>query len=61
MTAVSLGDDADTTGAVTGALAGAAWGASALPTRWLDVLQVRDETRSLAQTLAEWDLAGSGS
>jgi ADP-ribosyl-[dinitrogen reductase] hydrolase len=32
--AVALGDDADSTGAVTGALAGAAYGASALPQEW---------------------------
>lgn len=55
VTAVTLGADADTTGPVTGALAGAAWGASALPRRWLDVLQVRDEVRELARTLMEWD------
>ncbi len=57
VTAVTLGDDADTTGAVTGALAGAAWGAAALPVRWLAVLQVRDEVRELARSLLTWDLA----
>ena len=57
VTAVTLGDDADTTGAVTGALAGAAWGAAAMPARWLAVLQVRDEVRELARSLAAWDLA----
>ncbi len=60
VTAVALGEDADTTGAVTGALAGAAWGASTLPARWLDVLQVREEIQSLARQLMEWDLAERG-
>ena len=36
---VNLGDDADTTGALAGMLAGAMCGASALPRRWLDKLQ----------------------
>lgn len=39
--AVALGDDADSTGAVTGALAGAAYGVSALPTRWVETVQFR--------------------
>ncbi len=46
--AVNLGADADTTGAVAGALAGAKWGASAIPQRWLDVLLHREELESLA-------------
>ncbi len=33
--AVNLGQDADTTGAVAGALAGAKWGYGAIPERWL--------------------------
>lgn len=36
--AVNLGDDADTVGAVTGQLAGAIYGASAIPHRWLHPL-----------------------
>ena len=35
--AVSMGDDTDTTGAVTGALAGAHYGVGAIPARWLEV------------------------
>lgn len=46
--AVNLGEDADTTGAVAGALAGAKWGASAIPERWLDTLLCREELESLA-------------
>ena len=37
-TAVNLGDDADTVGSVTGALAGAVWGATEIPSRWLTPL-----------------------
>jgi ADP-ribosyl-[dinitrogen reductase] hydrolase len=44
---VNLGNDADTAGAVVGALAGAAYGLAAIPVRW------RDEVRG------EWPL-GSG-
>lgn len=36
--AVNLGGDADTVGAVTGALAGAYWGALAIPERWFSKL-----------------------
>ena len=32
--AVNLGDDADTTGAVCGQLAGAYWGESSIPREW---------------------------
>ena len=49
--AVNLGNDADTTGAVAGALAGARWGAAALPARWLDVLVDRDELTGVADAL----------
>ncbi len=49
--AVNFGDDADTSGAVTGALAGAREGIGAIPARWLAVLQPRDALRALAQGL----------
>jgi ADP-ribosylglycohydrolase len=39
--AVNLGDDADTTGAVCGQLAGAYFGASGIPGEWLDGLAQR--------------------
>ncbi|MCC6703523.1 MAG: ADP-ribosylglycohydrolase family protein [Thermomicrobiales bacterium] len=51
--AVSLGADTDTTGAVAGAFAGAAYGASAIPQRWLDQLQYRDDLTALADRLLE--------
>jgi ADP-ribosyl-[dinitrogen reductase] hydrolase len=49
--AVNMGDDADTVGAVTGAVAGARFGASALPERWLEQLDEAGELRSLADEL----------
>ncbi len=41
--AVNLGDDADTTGAVCGQLAGACWGESGIPDHWLQRLDGRDK------------------
>ena len=49
VSAVNLGGDADTIGAVTGALAGACWGATAIPPLWR--VQLRDNDRII-------DLAG---
>lgn len=49
--AVSLGEDADSTGAVAGALAGAAFGAQALPIRWRCAVQFRDELVQQADRL----------
>ena len=50
--AVNQGDDADTTGALVGMLAGARCGAHALPPRWLNRLQ-RDTVRAITdQTTA---------
>ena len=51
--AVNLGDDADTVGAVTGQIAGAAWGASNIPSRWLDRLCWRRKIETVALELAE--------
>ncbi|PQO42744.1 hypothetical protein C5Y97_00905 [Blastopirellula marina] len=36
--AVNLGDDSDTTGAVCGQFAGAFWGESGIPAKWLSGL-----------------------
>ena len=49
--AVNEGGDTDTIGAVAGAVAGARFGASALPERWLDALTVTDELRDLARAV----------
>jgi ADP-ribosyl-[dinitrogen reductase] hydrolase len=51
--AVNLGQDADTTGAVAGALAGAHWGVDAIPDRWLSLLQPREELEQLADRLLD--------
>lgn len=48
ITAVNLGGDADTIGAVCGALAGAYYGKDAIPHRWLASLRGREEIESLA-------------
>ncbi len=40
--AVNLGDDADTTGAVYGQIAGAFYGQSGIPRHWVDMLSHRD-------------------
>ncbi len=49
--AVNLGDDADTTGAVYGQIAGAYYGAAAIPARWLERLTARDLIERLADGL----------
>ena len=49
--AVNLADDADTVGAVTGQLAGALYGMSAIPDRWLDRLAWRDSIVAAADGL----------
>lgn len=61
VTAVSMGDDTDTTGAVTGALAGAHYGVGSLPDRWLAVLEPREELTDLADRLFEWSQTDAGS
>lgn len=48
VTAVNQGDDADTTGALVGMLAGALWGASSLPKRWVKRLQ-RDTVHAITE------------
>lgn len=53
--AVNMGEDADTVGAVTGAVASARFGASTLPDRWLTAVSSADELRMLGAYLAEKD------
>ncbi|KXS55546.1 MAG: hypothetical protein AWU57_108 [Marinobacter sp. T13-3] len=50
--AVNLGDDADTVGAVTGQIAGAAWGVASIPARWLEPLAWGKRISGLACELA---------
>lgn len=51
LAAVNLGNDADTTGAITGQLAGSFYGASGIPTKWLELLAMRSEIEGLAMQL----------
>jgi ADP-ribosyl-[dinitrogen reductase] hydrolase len=50
--AVNLGGDADTNGAVAGALLGARLGAGAIPPRWLEALERREEIEAVGRRLA---------
>jgi ADP-ribosyl-[dinitrogen reductase] hydrolase len=50
LAAVNLGDDTDTTGCVTGGLAGAIHGYEAIPPEWPATLLKRDELEQLSQT-----------
>jgi ADP-ribosyl-[dinitrogen reductase] hydrolase len=49
--ATNLGDDADTTAAIAGQLAGARHGASGIPPEWLSKLAMRARSESLADAL----------
>lgn len=51
LAAVNLGDDADTTGAITGQLAGAYYGVSSMPAEWISPLAMREEIEGLARRL----------
>ncbi len=50
--AANLGEDADTTAAITGQLAGAHYGEPALPAEWRATLAMRETIASLADRLA---------
>lgn len=49
--AVNLGDDADTTGAVYGQIAGAFYAADGIPAEWRNKLAMRDTIEGLAERL----------
>jgi len=55
---VNLGGDTDTAGAILGAMAGAHYGAEAIPKRWLDGLQNRDGIEARAIALVHRSAAG---
>jgi len=55
--AANLGDDADTTAAVVGQLAGAFYGVAGIPAAWLARLHRRDEIAALADSLLQRNLA----
>lgn len=54
--AANLGEDADTTAAIAGQLAGALWGASGIPGDWLATLAWRDRISALADGLHDLSL-----
>jgi ADP-ribosyl-[dinitrogen reductase] hydrolase len=49
--AVNLGDDADTTGAVCGQIAGAYYGINNIPIRWFEKLAMKDQIFEIADKL----------
>ena len=51
LSAVNLGDDADTTAAICGQIAGAFYGLQGIPAQWLDRLTMRHEIQRLAEAL----------
>ncbi len=59
---VNRGGDADTTGAIAGAVAGAYYGPEGIPRRWLRALdpQVREEAEALAAGLVDLSPLGQG-
>jgi ADP-ribosyl-[dinitrogen reductase] hydrolase len=59
--AVNLGDDADTTGAVFGQLAGAYYGEDGIPQSWRDKLAKKELIESFADQLFALSAQGSGS
>ena len=52
--AVNLGDDADTTGAIYGQMAGAHYGAQAIPANWRNNLAMAPDITSLADHLHDY-------
>jgi poly(ADP-ribose) glycohydrolase ARH3 len=53
ISAVNVGGDADTIGAITGAIAGAYHGLSQIPNRWLDCLEDRIKGKTYVLKLAD--------
>jgi ADP-ribosyl-[dinitrogen reductase] hydrolase len=53
--AVNLGDDADTTAAVCGQMAGAFYGEFGIPPAWLEKLFMRAEMTGLAERLSKME------
>ncbi len=60
LAAANLGDDADTTAAVCGQVAGAYYGESGIPSRWLERLTMRSEIAALAEQLQARSLGAIG-
>ncbi|GJL81812.1 MAG: ADP-ribosylglycohydrolase [marine bacterium B5-7] len=59
LAAVNLGDDADTTGAIFGQLAGAYYGKEAIPNEWLSTLHMTEEIQLMAENLHQFSISVS--
>jgi ADP-ribosyl-[dinitrogen reductase] hydrolase len=55
--AANLGDDADTTAAIVGQVAGAFYGLQGIPARWLKTLHMQEQIMQMAEGLYESALA----
>ena len=55
--AVNLGNDADTTGAIYGQLAGTFYGVNAIPEDWIEPLTMRDFIGQSADALFDFSTA----
>lgn len=53
LTAANLGDDADTTAAITGQIAGAYYGEAGIPQHWLNKVVVAKEIGEMAEQLSQ--------
>lgn len=53
LAAANLGEDADTTAAVCGQIAGAYYGVEGIPTDWLEKLIMREEIKKISNQLTE--------
>lgn len=60
LTAVNLGDDADTVGAVTGQIAGALWGLSGIPPEWCRRLAWAHKIETVATQLFDAGISPDG-
>ena len=56
LTGANLRDDADTTTAIAGQIAGAYYGEQGIPQRWLDRLAMKQEIADMAKGLSTYDL-----
>jgi ADP-ribosylglycohydrolase len=49
LTAINLGEDTDTTGAITAGLAGILYGLDSIPSSWINILARKDAILKLAE------------
>jgi ADP-ribosylglycohydrolase len=60
LSAINVGGDADTTGAMLGALLGALHGWKTFPDEWRDGLEARDDLKAQAEALCQKLLKDEG-